>query len=99
MEYKFPILIDLGKLSDEVGQVMKSVNDTLATCGILDRAFLVGEIGSLTVTAERHLSTGELNEVRKILQVEVSKCLPDYAINVGDISGQSGNVVLSVSKS
>lgn len=89
-EYQFPIEIDVGKSIADVGQVIESVNSTLSTFGVSERLRVGAQIGAMTITVGRVLSTEEEASVRRILEEGFTARFPDFGITVGNPRRQTG---------
>lgn len=95
--YEFPISVDLGKLDDKVGDLVKDINSTLATFGVTEQIGVGCTVTNMTLSVSREATSQELNEVKRILEAELKRSCPELAFIVGSPRRQSGNVSLSAS--
>lgn len=96
-EYEIPLLLNLGDTIDGVGDLMNKLHATLSKCGIEENIRAEGEIGTLSLSANRELNKGEKDKMKDALQSSIKSILPQYNIRVGELRRKSGNVEQSVS--
>lgn len=95
--YEFPVSVDLGKLDDKVGDLVKDINATLATFGVTEQIGIGCTVTNMTLSVSREATAQELNEVKRILETELNRSCPELALIVGTPRRQSGNAPLSAS--
>lgn len=84
--------VDIGDATSDVGKLLKELNTTLASCGCDEQPGAVAELFSMTVTADRKLNEKEQYRMKRILEAEVIRSLPQYDIRLKAFSNKPGNV-------
>ena len=92
IQYQIPLLLNLGKTIDEVGDLMNKINATLSKCGNEENIRAEGEIGTINLSVDRELNKGEKDKMKDALQSSIKSILPQYNIRVGELRRKSGNV-------
>ena len=91
-EYTATFQLDVGHAISGVGELLKELNATLAACGHDEQLQAVTDMFSMTVTADRELNEKEQYRMKRILEAEVIRSLPQYDIRLKAFSGKPGNV-------
>ena len=96
IEYEIILSADLGAVFTPIGDVLKNINDGVASFGVSEKLMLRGKPFSATLTSERELTTDELETVKKITQDTFNDGQPAWKVRVESIRRKSGNVQQSV---
>lgn len=95
-EYEATFRIDLGKAIPSVGELLKSVNDHLATMGVEERITLQSEVFSFLVQVNRILTEEEEHKMKRIIEAQVITSMPRQDVRLSSFVRKSGNVSQSV---
>lgn len=96
MRYTFPLEMDPEQFDGRIADLFRSVNATLAEFGVVDRVGCRCEVGTMGVTVERPLTTGEEELMRQCIQSAFDERTPELKLTVAAPRRQSGNVPQSV---
>jgi hypothetical protein len=80
--YLIPITCDLGKTLSSVGEIVDSVNDSMANFGFPEKMALRSEICTMRLDAKRALTGEEKQKIHAMMQKTYQEKLPDNDIQV-----------------
>ena len=70
IQYKIILSFDLGKAVDKIGDLEKSVNDTLSNCGVGERFSIRSKGLSMSLNCNRELKRNEVRVFKDLILKE-----------------------------
>jgi len=97
VQYRIQLSADLGALLPPVGDMLKRVNDDMASIGATEKLSVRTKAFHLDLTSERELNRKEKDIVEKMILDKFAVMQPAWKVQVESFRRKSGNVQQSVS--
>lgn len=96
IEYKIEFSADLGNVFSPIGDLLKRVNDGVASAGYDEKLMLRGKPFHCIVTSEHELKDDEIDKMKQIITEQFNTMQPAWRVKVKSFRRKSGNVLQSV---
>jgi hypothetical protein len=80
--YKIPILCDMGKTFESIGEMINSINASMSSFGFDEKIVIQGEICTISLTVNRKLTLEEKIKIQEIMQELYQEKLSGVNCNV-----------------
>ena len=92
INYKAIFTIDLGQAVQPVGDLIKSINQSMSNFGYDEKLSIESDVLSLNVEVNRELTQVEENKVKDILKESMTDIMNKHNLRLKSFSRQSCNV-------
>ncbi len=87
MKLIFPILLDIGKSSKPIGDMMDSINDNMSRFGFSEKLSVVSQLGTITIDLIGTPDDETLEQCRIEAEKQLRQTNPDISIGKPIIKG------------